>query len=347
MATAVIRTNAISGTGFVINVAALELDSNLSVKDFVATHNGVNVNAFYSKSSSTQLTYSGANVNLGTIVQIERDTVITPAEVTFLSVTTAQDLTNALSKLRKRIEEAEAYINLVSQQLTAGGITLGVNPVNDGAYGASWDADTLSSPSRNAVYDRLNQLLTGSNTFTGTYNFTGATVDVASAAATDNDNTAASTAYVQSAIDNRVRLIVNRTTASPSISTEAWNDLALSNEVLDRDNAYNPVNYTWTCPSTGLWRFEMFALPISTGGTPPTKTRAAIGVRSGGQEIQFGSTEFDSNFAHCVGVYTMQVTQGTQIKPRLFLGVVGGTGYSFTVGGDPNFLPLMVITRVS
>lgn len=347
MATAVIRTNAISGTGFVINVAALELDSNLSVKDFVATHNGVNVTAFYSKSSSTQLTYSGANVNLGTIVQIERDTVITPAEVTFLSVTTAQDLTNALSKLRKRIEEAEAFINLVSLQLSAGGITLGVNPVNDGAYGASWDGDTLASPSRNAVYDRINQLLTGSNTFTGIYNFTGAIVDVSNAVATDNDSSAASTSFVQSAIDNRVRVIANRIVSSGTLTLETWNDLPLSNEVLDRDNAYNPVNYTWTCPATGYWKFEMFALPISTGGTPPTKTRAAIGVRSGTSEIQFGSTELDSNFAHCVGVYTMQVTQGTQIRPRLFLGVNGGTGYAFTVGADPNFLPLMVITRVA
>jgi hypothetical protein len=347
MATAVIRSNAISGTGFVIDVSALELDSNLSVKDFIVTHNGINVTTSYTKTSSTQITYAGANVNLGTVVQVERDTVITPAEVTFLSVTTAQDLTNALSKLRKRVEEAEAYLNLVSLQLSSGGITLGVNPVNDGAYGASWDGDTLAAPSRNAVYDRINQLLTSSNIFTGTYNYTGAIVDVSTASATDNDSSAASTSFVQSAIDNRVRVIANRTVASGTLTPESWNDLPLSNEVLDRDNAYNPGTFTWTCPATGYWKFEMFALPISTGGTPPTKTRAAIGVRSGTSEIQFGSTEFDSNFAHCVGVYTMQVTQGTQIRPRLFLGVNGGTGFTYTVGGDSNFLPLMVITRVA
>lgn len=337
MATAIIRSNAISGTGFSIDVAALELDSNLLVKDFIATHNGVNVTAFYTKNSSTQITYAGANVNLGTIVQIERDTVLTSAEVTFLSVTTAQDLTNALTKLRKRVEEAESYVNLVSQQLSAGGITLGVNPVNDGAYGVSWNADTLVAPSRNAVFDRLNDITSGNTP-----------VSVPTITPTsDRSLSAASTAFVNNAIDNRVRLIATRNAVSSAITTGAWTDIPLNVELIDRDSAYNTGTFTWVVPETGMYRMDWFCQVISQGGVSPTKVSEVVGYSIAGiTNYQGGVQEMDSNYAPGIGHVYAQLTSGTIIRPRCFVTTAGGSAFNMVFAADSTFFPIWVVTRV-
>jgi hypothetical protein len=155
MATTIIRTNTISGTSYTIDVTSLELDSNITIRDFIVSHNGINVTASYTKTSPTLLSYSGTNVTLGTMVNVERDTSLSTAETTFLSTTTAADLSNALNKLRKRVEEADAYATYVSNQLQAGGITMGTIPIVDTPYGAGWNGDGLNAPSRNAVYDQM------------------------------------------------------------------------------------------------------------------------------------------------------------------------------------------------
>ena len=61
-------------------------------------------------------------------------------------------------------------------------------------------ATTPVTVTSNQLNDVTNKALRAGDTYTGTHNFTGATINVATASATDNDTSAASTAMVQAAI---------------------------------------------------------------------------------------------------------------------------------------------------
>lgn len=148
----VVRTD-VSGTSFVLDVTALELSPSLSTLDFEVTHNGL-ASLSYAKTSPTQLTYTGTSVVLGTRVVARRLSSITQAETTFISTTTASALTNALDKLRLRVDELDARLGYTLNQLQAGGISLGTIPISSVAFGASWNGDNVNAPSRGAVYTK-------------------------------------------------------------------------------------------------------------------------------------------------------------------------------------------------
>jgi len=192
----VIRINNKSGSSFTIDVTELYLSNNLSERDFYVLHNGENKTNLYTKTSQTTITYNGPNVAAGTVIQTARQTIVQPADVTFLSVSTAHDLTLALTKLKNAAEDIEAHTNFVLTQLEAGGIGILPFSVRDEAYGSSWDGDTIAAPSRNSVFQRLNQLLTGSNELTGTYDITSGSVLVSTQSNTNNSTAAASTEFV-------------------------------------------------------------------------------------------------------------------------------------------------------
>jgi hypothetical protein len=197
----VIRINNKSGSSFTLNVTELHLSNNLSERDFYVLHNGENKTSLYTKTSQTTLTYNGPNVAAGTVIQAARQTIVQPADITFLSVSTAHDLTLALTKLKKASEDIEAHLNFVLTQLESGGIGILPSSVINEAYGSSWDGDTISAPSRNSVYQRLNQLLTGSNELTGTYDITNGSVLVPTQSNTNNSTAAASTAFVNNKLN--------------------------------------------------------------------------------------------------------------------------------------------------
>lgn len=151
MTTLIKRTN-LSGTSYTVDVTALELTANLSEKDFRVWHGGADLTASYTKTSQVQITYSGAAVVLGTEVTIVRDTSLTPAQTTFLSTTTASELTEALNRVRKRLDELEVTVasNIVSNAAVNAG-----NFISDEAFGVPWDGNTLYAPTKNAVYDKV------------------------------------------------------------------------------------------------------------------------------------------------------------------------------------------------
>lgn len=345
--TNVIRTATVSGSSYVLDVSALQLLPQLDIRDFIVTHNGIDRTVAYTKTSVTQLSYAGTAVVLGTVVQVSRSTPLTFSETTFVSNTTAVQLTNALTKLKRRVDELEALTSYQSSLIASGGVTPGVLPIVDIPYAASWDGDFSNAPSRNSVYDVINRIDTGTNTWTGSYNLSGASnVTAPTQLASDSSTKVSTTAQTQSAIDNRLRLLVNRTT-SANIATGSFQDLPLNNTIVNRDS-YNTSTFIWTCPSTGVYSFQLFALPISTGGTPPTKTRATAALNvNGASNLQIGGGETDSNFSQALGVHTLFLNAGATVKPRLFLEGTGGSGFTYTVGSDPNFLPQLAIVKLT
>lgn len=168
MATSLLVRTDVSGTTYVLDVTELELNPSLSVVDFEVTHNGTIISS-YTKTSATQLTYSGTNVTNGTRVIARRVTPIIASETSFLSTTTASELTNALAKLRQRNEELDARLSYVLAQITSGGVAVGSIPIDNSAYGAGWNGDNTKAPSRDATYDIIQTLAPiNSPTFTGT-----------------------------------------------------------------------------------------------------------------------------------------------------------------------------------
>lgn len=344
--TSVIRVNNVSGSSYVLDVSQLQLLPQLDIRDFLVTHNGIDRTVAYLKTSATQISYTGTTVTLGTVVQVTRVTPLTNAEASFVSVTTAVQLTNALTKLKRRVDELSALVNFQASLISSGGVALGVLPIVDTAYANSWDNDISNAPSRNAVYDVINRIDTGANTWNGTYNFTGSSsVLVPTQPGTDSSTRASSTAQTQAAIDTRLRLFVNRTT-TVNLITGAFQDLPLNNALVNRDS-YNTTTYTWTCPSTGVYSFQLFALPITTGGTTPTKTRVTAALLIGGSDLQIGGGETDSNFSQALGVQTLSLNTGQTVKPRLFLEGTGGSGFTYTVGANASFLPQFTIYKLT
>lgn len=345
--TNVLRTATVSGSSYVLDVSILQLLPQLDIRDFIVTHNGIDRSVSYTKTSQTQLTYAGSAVVLGTVVQVQRVTPLTFGEATFISTTTATQLTNAMTKLKRRVDELEALVSLQSSLITSGGVSPGVLPIVDTPYAASWDNDVTTAPSRNSVYDVINRIDTGSNTWTGSYNFsTSPSVLVPTQPASDNSTRASSTAQTQSAIDVRLRLYANRLT-SVNLTTSAFQDLQLNNTIVNRDS-YNTSNYTWTCPSTGIYIVSLFALPIATGGTTPTRTNSIAAVSlNGTSDIFIGGGEFDTGSTIATGTILMSLTAGNTLKPRLLVSATGGSGFTFTVGANNTYLPQFAIYKLT
>lgn len=341
----VFTSTTVSGTSYVLSVPQLQLSSDLSVKDFVVTHDGSDKTASYTKTSSTQISYAGANVVLGTYVQVYRETPLSDAEVTFISNTTALALSNALSKLKKRVDELEGYVDFQSSLIKAGGVSPGVYPILAAAYGASWSSDTVSAASRSAVYAVLNQILTGNYTQPGNIDFTGTTT-VVTQQSTDATTKNANTLFVKNATDARIRLVATRT-ASVVVASGSRQDAPLNVTLIDRDS-FNTSTFTWTCPASGTYRFDLFVLPLASGGTVPTKTTVTGLILVNGSTHYFlGMNEMNREFCSMTGFYVLTLAAGDTVKPRILIEPVGGTGYSYSLAANAEYRPEFVITRIS
>lgn len=345
MATSVFTSTTVTGTSYVLSVPQLQLSSDLSVKDFVVTHDGSDKTSSYTKTSSTQISYAGANVVLGTYVQVYRETPLSDAEVTFISNTTALALSNALSKLKKRVDELEGYVDFQSSLIKIAGVSPGVYPILSAAYGSGWSSDTISAASRSAVYAVLNQILTGNYTQPGNIDFTGTTT-VLTQPSTDASTKNANTLFVKNATDARVRLVATRTTqVAISVSTRV--DVPVNTVIIDRDS-FNTTTFTWTCPAAGTYRFDLFVLPVASGGTVPSKTTATGLIQvNGGNHYFLGIAEMQREFACANGYYITTLAAGDTVKPRILIDPVGGTGYTYNLAANAEYRPEFVITRVA
>ena len=312
----VFQSKLVSGTSYVLDVSVLELSSAISVRDFIVTHNGVDVSSLYTKTSATQLSYAGANVALGTLVQAYRSTPLTNAETTFLSVTTASQLTNALSKLKRRVDELDDLVRYQTAIITNSTGNVGVLPIVNDMFSVSWNGDISNAPSRNSVYNTINPIQTSLSSLTSTVN-------------------------------GRLRLFANRTTSATIAHNAGFQNFPLNNAIVNLDN-YSTSTFTWACPASGIYNVSLNAVVISTGGTTPTKTRVVTGVQiNNGTETQVIGTEIDANYAYATGSIVIQLTTGDTIKPRLLLEVTGGSGFTYVISQSASLPSSMSIHRLA
>lgn len=213
-----------SGTNFIINVAAAQLSSDVTEKDFTVLHNGTAVaNVSYNKTTPTTLQYVGASLP-STTIEIRRKTSFDQAKnlVTYANRFSSTKWNESLLRIQRWEEEVDLN--------GAGSIGAGVIPIpaND-PYGSIWTNDTIYSPTRKVLWDKIQTLATkASPALTG--------VPTAPTAAFTNSSTQlATTAHVKDVLGNTPAItnptVSNGSFTSPTIATPAINGGTIQNSV--------------------------------------------------------------------------------------------------------------------
>lgn len=324
--TTVIRRTDLSGTTFVVDVTGLALDSNISVRDFSVTHNGLDVTSSYTKTSATQISYAGSSIVLGTRVEVRRLTSLSFAETSYIGTTTAVELTNSLTKLKKRVDELDALVQWQSSLIQQGGLTLGNVPILDNVYGASWDGDTSNAPSRNAVYDRIQSLpatIVNNTAYGASWN--GDSIQAPSRDAV----------YDKFELDqvNRTKLVYLGTFGSENIGTFA------SSIPRQHTTSFIAPGYTWstsflTVGETGRFLLVWDVLMQVSGGTLPSSFDVLLnyGIAGVGDSIRVmrnaQATSFIIEPMYSTSVVTGVINAGQTIQPFFYASFAGGSGFT-------------------
>lgn len=160
-----------------IDVTDANLLTDASIKDFTIFYNNVEQGtvqlALWTKTSYTQLTYSGAALTTNDVVTVRRKTPTTVVQTVTPQSTILSSLWNAeFDRVTRRAEEYDTF--WMTTTPNSGSI------VNT-AFGVGWDGVTGDAPSKNAVYDAFE---TGAHTTSGAWNMSGSTVTLGTVAGT-------------------------------------------------------------------------------------------------------------------------------------------------------------------
>jgi hypothetical protein len=230
----------VSGASFSVNTTAANLDPVLTVRDFVVLENGtLTLNPLsYTKSTPTTINYSGPSLAANTSLELRRSTPRDQRTLVLPNTKVRASDWNAEFDRRVRIQEE------VDLYGAGGGFTVRL-PVN-GVYDIAWSTDTLFSPTRQTLYNKIETLAPlASPTFTGN--------PVAPTQLTsDNSTRVATTAYVKSNIGAQAPLASPAFTGVPTVPTPLTSD----NSTTIASTAYVKANVTGLAP---------LANPVFTG----------------------------------------------------------------------------------
>lgn len=245
-------TASVSGGTFTVNVAACNLDPDLTIRDFLVLENGtLTVNpSSYTKATASSLQYSGPVLGTTTL-EVRRNTP--RAVITTVLPATKIRATDWNREFDRRVRIQEE-VDLFG---AGGGFTVRL-PLNE-AYGITWATDTLFSPTRQALYNQMETYVSSvSPAFTGN-------PTTPTQLTTDNSTRVASTAYVKNNLTSYATLASPALTGSPTVPTPATAD----SSTLVASTAYvknNLASYvTSTSLTTTLTSYAPLASPTFTG----------------------------------------------------------------------------------
>ena len=202
----------VSGATFSVNVTAANLDTVLTIRDFVVLENGtLTLNPLsYTKATPTSLSYNGPALAANTSLEIRRNTPRTQRTVVLPATKVRAVDWNLEFDRRVRIQEE------VDLYGAGGGFTVRL-PLND-PYGLAWSTDTLFSPTRKALYDKMETFIgVNSPAFTG--NPTAPTQLVS-----DDSTRLATTAYVKLNLGGLAPIASPVFTGNPTVPTQLVGD---------------------------------------------------------------------------------------------------------------------------
>lgn len=267
------------GTNWTVNVTALNLSSDVTVKDFVVLHNGVQVaNTNYTKNSNIQITYVGTALLASTTVVVKR---YTPAS-SRVTIPTYQSAIN-LAAWNAEFDRVYAILNEIL--LNGPGVTDIVPPLSGQTFNGvtNFDGGTIN------FTNAYNLLLQGSGSFTidasgiftgvvdfdGTVNFDGnADFDGATdfsitptattpAIVNLSDNTVVTADWVRKSIRPHVNVSQG---SGQVVNFNTWTTVTLATEVSDVDNCFSGNTFTVPTGGGGVYMYECL-MTCSTGST--------------------------------------------------------------------------------
>ena len=246
-----------SGTGFTVSVTVCNLDTDLTIVDYLPFFNGVPGNPnLFTKTSPTVLTYIGASLGAVTTIIIQRRTPNTTRTglVTFAS-RFSSDAWN--KEVDRTVRHSEEY---ALNGIGPGSVVIAPTP-QDTAYPTGWFGDTTFSATRNALYNILSTLSPlASPTFTGN-------PVVPTQALNDNTTKIANTAFVINQLAGYATLGSPSFTGNPTVLTQVTSD----NSTKIANTAFVQNNLALYAP---------LASPTFTG--TPTLPGASIGFTQNG-----------------------------------------------------------------
>ena len=245
-----------SGTGFTVSVTVCNLDTDLTIVDYLPFFNGVPGNPnLFTKTSPTVLTYIGASLGAVTTIIIQRRTpnITRTGLVTFAS-RFSSDAWN--KEVDRTVRHSEEY---ALNGIGPGSVVIAPIP-QDTAYPTGWFGDTTYSATRNALYNILSTLSPlASPTFTGN-------PVVPTQALNDNTTKIANTGFVINQLAGYATLGSPSFTGNPTVLTQALND-----------NTTKIANTAFVTNQLAL--YAPLASPVLTGTpTLPTGTIAVTQV---------------------------------------------------------------------
>jgi len=284
------------GTGFTIPVTVCNLDSDITIIDFLPFIGGTPVSTtLFTKTSPTVLTYIGTSLTVFTAIIIQRRTPNTARTglVTFAS-RFSSDAWN--KEVDRTVRHSEEY---ALNGIGPGSVVISPVP-QDVAYPTGWLGDTTFSATRNALYNILSTLspLT-SPTFTGN-------PVVPTQALNDNTTKIANTGFVINQLAGYATLSSPSFTGNPTVLTQATSD----NSTKIANTGYVQNNLALYAP---------LASPTFTG-TPTLPTGAVGATQSlGDNTTKLATTAFVSNnlLVQLSRVSFTQVIPGTSTYTQL------------------------------
>ena len=241
-----------SGTGFTVSVTVCNLDTDLTIVDYLPFFNGVPGNPnLFTKTSPTVLTYIGASLGVATTIIIQRRTpnITRTGLVTFAS-RFSSDAWN--KEVDRTVRHSEEY---ALNGIGPGSVVIAPIP-QDTAYPTGWFGDTTYSATRNALFNILTTLAPiTSPSFFGNPTVINQTLG-------DSTTRIANTAFVQSALAGYATLGSPSFTGNPTVLTQVTSD----NSTKIANTAFVQNNLTLYAPLVS---------PLFTG--TPTIPGASIG----------------------------------------------------------------------
>ena len=202
------------GTGFTIPVTVCNLDSDITIIDFLPFVGGTPVSTtLFTKTSPTVLTYTGTSLSVSTAIIIQRRTPNTTRTglVTFAS-RFSSDAWN--KEVDRTVRHSEEY---ALNGIGPGSVVIAPTP-QDTAYPTGWFGDTTYSATRNALFNILTTLAPiTSPSFFGN-------PTVINQILGDSTTKIANTAFVQSALAGYATLGSPSFTGNPTVLTQALSD---------------------------------------------------------------------------------------------------------------------------
>jgi hypothetical protein len=250
----------VSGNSFSVTVTQCDLDSDITIRDFLILENGVLTSnpVSYNKTSQTTIQYAGPTLPVTTL-EVRRFTPRAQRQIAGVGITKiSSSVWNKEFDRRVRIqEEVDTY--------GAGG-GFSVRLPLDSPYSVAWNGDTLFSPTRNSLYSKIETLAPLNNpTFTGT-------PTVPTQLTADDSTRVASTAYVKANLGAYAPLASPTFTGNPTVPTQLTSD----NSTRAASTAYVKSNLTSYALSTALDSYAPLASPVFTGA--PTAPTAVVGT---------------------------------------------------------------------